>query len=128
MADPKYSTSVPMGKGITLASNGGFSPHVTKLTQQNFEPQMRRFIIRGDINDEVFVVPPHWHDQHDEIMKIWEGKLKVTLGSEVMICTPETGDIFIPRGVPHSLESLKGEPVVFTERTNPSVSPSQLSR
>lgn len=87
---------------------------------------MRRFIVRAEADDEILVVPPHWHDEHDEIMRVWKGKLKVTLGSEVMICTPESGDIFIPRGIPHSLESLKGLPLVFTERTDPSVSSTLL--
>ena len=68
-----------------------------------------------------FLCLTHWHEYHDEIMAVREGKLKVTLGSEVKVCTPETGDVFIPKGVPHSLESFKGVSCVFTESTNPKV-------
>ncbi|KAE9406506.1 hypothetical protein BT96DRAFT_875467 [Gymnopus androsaceus JB14] len=99
-----FSDSATIGKGITMF----------------FEDDLKRLVSREGADDEHFFVAPHWHEEHDEIMSILEGKLKITVGSEVRICTPETGDCFIPRRVPHSLEAFKFVPVVFTERTNPS--------
>ncbi|KAJ3728466.1 hypothetical protein C8R42DRAFT_716392 [Lentinula raphanica] len=84
-----------------------------------FEHQLRRIRIRGDADDEILNVPTHWHERHAEIITVIEGKLKVTLGGKVKICTPEDGGSFIPRGIPHALESLKGVPCVFTEETKP---------
>jgi len=98
-----YPDSISFGKGITLT----------------FEGHLRRVDVRADEDDDVFIVPSHWHQDHDEVMRVLEGKIKMTLGNQVTICTPETGDVFIPRGVPHSFESFKGVPCVATERTEP---------
>ncbi|KIK51400.1 hypothetical protein GYMLUDRAFT_50556 [Collybiopsis luxurians FD-317 M1] len=98
-----YTETVDVSRGITIT----------------FEPQLRIISISGNEEDEVFHGPIHWHESHDEIITVREGKLKVTLGSVIKTYTPETGDAFIPRGVPHALESFRGVPCVFTERTNP---------
>ncbi|KAJ3735013.1 hypothetical protein DFJ43DRAFT_66019 [Lentinula guzmanii] len=84
------------------------------------EPQLRIIKSRGGADDDIFQVPLHWHEDHDEIITVLEGKLKVTLGGETKVYTPESGEAFVPRGVPHALESFKGVPCVVTERTNPS--------
>ncbi|KAJ3930984.1 MAG: hypothetical protein NXY57DRAFT_941232 [Lentinula lateritia] len=84
-----------------------------------FEPQLRIIKIRGLPDDKILKVPIHWHENHDEIITVLEGKLKVILSGEIIICTPESGEALVPRGAPHSLESFKGVPCVFTERTNP---------
>ncbi|KAJ3736796.1 hypothetical protein DFJ43DRAFT_528556 [Lentinula guzmanii] len=88
-------------------------------TSLTFEPQLRIVRVRGGADDEILRVPTHWHENHDEIVAVLEGKLKVTIGGKVTLCTPESGEAFIPRGVPHSMESLKGVSCVVTERTNP---------
>ncbi|KIK51410.1 hypothetical protein GYMLUDRAFT_234117 [Collybiopsis luxurians FD-317 M1] len=98
-----YADSFDLAKGITLT----------------LEPQLRVVKVRGGEDDDIFVVPPHWHESHDELITVLEGKLKVTIGSEVKVCTPESGTAFVPRGISHSLEGYKGVPSVFTERTNP---------
>ncbi|KAJ4478496.1 hypothetical protein J3R30DRAFT_3429819 [Lentinula aciculospora] len=101
---PEYSDRFEIAKGATLI----------------LEPQLRILEIRGDIDDDLFQVPLHWHEDHDEIMTILSGKLKITLGKETKVYTPESGDVFVRRGIPHAVESLKGIPCVSTERTNPS--------
>ncbi|KAE9406515.1 hypothetical protein BT96DRAFT_915226 [Gymnopus androsaceus JB14] len=98
-----YPESISLGKGVTLT----------------FEGHIRRVDVRAAEDDDAFIVPSHWHQEHDEVLRVLEGKMKVTLGKQVLICTPETGDVFVPRRVPHSLESFKGVPCVVTERNEP---------
>lgn len=78
-------------------------------------------VVRGDPDDDEFFVPAHWHEDHNEIITVLEGRLQVTLGSEMKIYTPESGAAFIPRGIAHSLRAFKGERCVVTEETNPMV-------
>jgi len=99
-----YSDTMNVAKGVTMT----------------FEPHIRLIKINGDADDDDFLVPTHWHEDHDEIITVLEGKLQVTLGSEVKVCTPESGEAFVPRGILHSLKGFKGVRCVFTERTNPS--------
>ncbi|KIK51409.1 hypothetical protein GYMLUDRAFT_252105 [Collybiopsis luxurians FD-317 M1] len=75
-----YPDAVNVASGITMT----------------FEPQLRVVKISGKQEDDIFYVPTHWHEGHDEIIAVREGKLKVTLGSEV-----------------------KSVSCVFTESTNP---------
>ncbi|KAJ3721287.1 hypothetical protein C8R42DRAFT_84611 [Lentinula raphanica] len=107
---PEYSDSFEFLKGVTLV----------------LEPQLRIVKTRGGADDDIFKVPLHWHEDHDEIITVLEGRLKVTLGKETKVYTPESGEAFVPRGVPHALESFKGEPCVVTERTNPSFDNKEL--
>jgi len=85
---------------------------------------MRVQIIASQLNstadDIAFSVPPHWHDTHDEIHHVIKGRMEVTLGSETKIYTPEDGEIFIPRGVVHSIRAFK-EDAIIEERTQPMV-------
>ncbi|KAF5379639.1 hypothetical protein D9757_009183 [Collybiopsis confluens] len=99
-----YSDTVNLARGVTLT----------------FKPQERIARVIGAQDDDIFLVPLHWHENHDELITVLEGKIKVTLGQEVKICTPESGTVFIPRGTPHALESFKGIPAVVIESTNPS--------
>ncbi|KAJ3984494.1 hypothetical protein F5890DRAFT_1516510 [Lentinula detonsa] len=92
---------------------------VSNGTTMTFKLQTRLVKIRGGPDDEVLQVPTHWHEHHDEIITVLEGQLKVTIGGKIKMCTSEDGGSFIPRGVPHALESLKGVPCVFTEQTRP---------
>ncbi|KAJ3886498.1 hypothetical protein GG344DRAFT_57324 [Lentinula edodes] len=98
-----YPDSLELMEGVTMT----------------FEPQVRIVKIRGAPDDDIFRVPSHWHEDHDEIMTIYEGRLKITLGGQTKVYTPESGEVFLPRGVPHSIESFKGEACMASERTNP---------
>jgi len=85
---------------------------------------MRVQIIGSQLNstaDDIGSVPPHWHDTHDEIHRVVKGRVQATLGSETRIYTPEDGEIFVPRGVVHSLKMFQGEDVIFEEKTKPMV-------
>lgn len=79
-------------------------------------------VVKGDPDDDELFVAAHWHEDHDEVITVLEGRLQVTLGSEMKVYTPESGSAFIPRGIAHSLKGFKGERCVITEETNPTVS------
>ncbi|KAG5639763.1 hypothetical protein H0H81_000043 [Sphagnurus paluster] len=82
---------------------------------------MSKSEISGDPDAETLYVPPHWHDTHDEILRVVKGKLEITLGSVARVYTPEDGEVLIRKGVVHSLRSLKGVACTFYERTDPMV-------
>ena len=77
--------------------------------------------IEKDVEEE-FNVPAHWHERHDEIFHILEGRVEVRIGNEKRFYTPEDGEITIPRGVEHSLRVVKGEECILEEGTVPMVS------
>ena len=77
--------------------------------------------IEKDVEEE-FNVPAHWHERHDEIFHILEGRVEVRIGKEKRFYTPEDGEITIPRGVEHSLRVVKGEECILEEGTVPMVS------
>ncbi|KAF5345417.1 hypothetical protein D9757_013482 [Collybiopsis confluens] len=99
-----YSDTFELAKGVSLT----------------LKPQERVARAAGGEGDDILLVPMHWHENHDEVMTVLEGKVKITLGREVKICTPESGAVFIPRGTPHAVESFKGVPAVIVETTKPS--------
>ncbi|KAF9078403.1 hypothetical protein BDP27DRAFT_1459185 [Rhodocollybia butyracea] len=88
-----YPDTLTIFKGITMV----------RITMENI----------GRTDDDLLHVPSHWHENHDELIHVLEGQLEVKLGLVTKICTPETGEVFIPRGVPHSLLSLKGIPCKY---------------
>ncbi|KAF5392781.1 hypothetical protein D9757_001018 [Collybiopsis confluens] len=96
-----------------------------KGMRMTFENNIRRVEVGGQEGDDIFYVPTHWHENHDEMICVLEGQLEVTLGKGVIICTPAKGDVVVPRGVPHSLKGIKGVACVFTERTNPGEFPAK---
>lgn len=52
-------------------------------------------------NDPGTAIPPHVHENEDEIFRVLEGELEVDVAGEVTTLT--AGDMaFCPRGVPHS--------------------------
>ena len=65
----------------------------------------------------VFRDPPgqQWHDfmhRSDEYVLVAEGSLRIDVGDESATCEP--GDLVrIPRGVPHSLETLSAQGSVW---------------
>jgi quercetin dioxygenase-like cupin family protein len=50
--------------------------------------------------------PPHQHDDHESIVYLVRGKMKVTIDGEEFIAGP--GDVWFNKpGVPHNLEALE---------------------
>ncbi|CAN5329937.1 cupin domain-containing protein [soil metagenome] len=55
-------------------------------------------------------IPPHVHDNEDEIFRVIEGELEVTVGGDTTIL--KAGDTaFAPRGVPHTWRVVGNGPV-----------------
>lgn len=61
----------------------------------------------------------HWHKHHDEFMEVLSGRVSFTLDGKTIILKPGDDPIKIPRLHIHSFKFFKGEPSVFTERTDP---------
>ncbi len=56
-------------------------------------------------NDPGVMIPPHVHDNEDEVFHVLEGELEVTVGGETTVL--KAGDLaFGPRGVPHSWKTV----------------------
>ncbi len=54
-----------------------------------------------EYNDPGVTIPPHVHENEDEIFRVLEGELQVTVGNETTVL--KAGDMaFGPRGVPHT--------------------------
>ncbi|CAA7264306.1 unnamed protein product [Cyclocybe aegerita] len=66
-----------------------------------------------------FYVAPHWHPTHDEIFLVIKGRMQVTVGSTTRIFAPEDGEVCVPKGTVHSIQTFKGEHLIFEERTEP---------
>ncbi|KAK7460860.1 hypothetical protein VKT23_008791 [Stygiomarasmius scandens] len=106
MSNSSLPESVSVVKGVTM-------------TFLRNEPYISRVVISDAADTEQLFVPAHWHEKHDEIMRVVKGKLDIMLGSTWKTYTPEDGEVFIGRGVVHSLRSHKGVETVFQERTSP---------
>ncbi|KAF8893017.1 hypothetical protein BD779DRAFT_1468060 [Infundibulicybe gibba] len=98
--------TIPLGKGIAM----------TFLRNQSY---LTRVEIGGGPDDDVLVVPLHWHETHDEYIHILEGQLEITLGSHVKTYDHHDGPICIRKGVVHGLRSARGVRCVVEERTEP---------
>ncbi|KAF5384102.1 hypothetical protein D9615_003342 [Tricholomella constricta] len=83
------------------------------------EPYIVRNETSADPDADALYVPPHWHETHDEIIRVVKGKMEILLGSSLRVYTPEDGDVVIPKGVVHSLRTFKGIECIFYERTDP---------
>lgn len=47
------------------------------------------------------VIPPHMHENEDEVFQVMEGQVEMSIGDKTTILN--TGDlIFCPKGIPHS--------------------------
>ncbi|KAL0946217.1 hypothetical protein HGRIS_012476 [Hohenbuehelia grisea] len=85
--------------------------------------------------DADFSVPLHYHETHDEIFRVIEGRIEYTFGVsganlkgspnahlsskyEKKVFTPEDGEIVIPRGTIHGIRGI-GELCIFEEKTDP---------
>ena len=64
-------------------------------------------IIEQD-NEPGVGIPMHIHKNEDEVFKVLEGKVEMTIGGNTTIL--ETGDlVFCPRGIPHSWKIIGTE-------------------
>lgn len=69
-----------------------------KLTGKDTNNQ---FTLIEENNVPGTMIPPHVHDNEDEVFTVLEGQMEITVGDQTTILNP--GDIgFGPRGVPHS--------------------------
>jgi len=60
-----------------------------------------RFTLIEEVNPPGTMIPPHVHTNEDEVFKVLEGELEVTVGSKTIIL--KAGDLaFAPKNVPHS--------------------------
>ncbi|KJA17827.1 hypothetical protein HYPSUDRAFT_70451 [Hypholoma sublateritium FD-334 SS-4] len=88
----------------------------SSMTFLQDSPYLTRIHIAKDVPEEVSV-PPHWHELHDEVFHVVEGRLEVLVGTVKRFYVPEDGQILIPKGTLHSLRVVKGEECVFEEGT-----------
>lgn len=59
-----------------------------------------QFTLIEEVNPPGTMIPPHVHTKEDEIFKVLEGELEVTVGNETTIL--KAGDLaFAPKNVPH---------------------------
>ncbi len=59
------------------------------------------FTLIEEYNDPGVMIPPHVHEKEDEVFKVLEGEMELTVGDTTTIL--KAGDLaFGPRGVPHS--------------------------
>ncbi|KAG6907406.1 hypothetical protein DXG01_009018 [Tephrocybe rancida] len=107
---PEFPESLPLSKGSTMR------PQQTFLRN---EPYMVLSHFSGHTDADTLYVPPHWHETHDEIIRVVEGKMEIRLGSNVREYTQEDGEVVISKGVVHSLRTFKGVECTFYERTEP---------
>lgn len=69
-----------------------------KLTGQDTNGQ---FTLIEQFNDPGIGIPPHVHENEDEVFQVLSGEVEMTVGEESV--TLMAGDlIFCPRGIPHS--------------------------
>ncbi|KAF9559803.1 hypothetical protein CPC08DRAFT_708554 [Agrocybe pediades] len=64
-------------------------------------------------------VPPHWHEEHDELFRVLQGRLRVMIGDKTRDYVPSDGEIRIPKGMVHSISAFHNEETIFEERTDP---------
>ena len=73
---------------------------VIKLTAKDTKGQ---FLLIEQNNDPGSGIPPHVHQNEDEVFHVLSGKIDMTIGEEMT--TLNSGDlIFCPRGIPHSFK------------------------
>lgn len=59
------------------------------------------FTLIEEHNDPGVAIPPHIHENEDEVFKVVEGEMELTVGGKTTLL--KAGDLaFGPRGVPHS--------------------------
>ncbi|RDY59497.1 quercetin 2,3-dioxygenase [Flagellimonas nanhaiensis] len=69
-----------------------------KLTSKDTDGQ---FTLIEETNPPGMMIPPHVHTNEDEVFKVLEGELEITVGEKTTIL--QAGDLaFAPRNIPHS--------------------------
>ena len=69
-----------------------------KLTGKDTNGQ---FTLIEEFNEPGTGIPPHVHENEDEIFKVLEGQMELTVGNETTVL--KAGDLALgPRGIPHS--------------------------
>lgn len=60
-----------------------------------------QFVLIEEENEPGIAIPMHVHDNEDEVFKVLEGQMELTVGDKTTILNP--GDLaFGPRGIPHT--------------------------
>jgi len=92
-ADPKI-VRAQEGKKVNVIGD----QQTFKLTGEDTDGQ---FTLIEEVNPPGTMIPPHVHTKEDEVFKVLEGELEVTVGDKTMVL--KAGDLaFAPRNVPHS--------------------------
>ncbi|MGX1928753.1 cupin domain-containing protein [Flagellimonas sp. 2504JD4-2] len=67
-----------------------------------------QFTLIEQNNEPGFGIPPHVHENEDEVFQVLSGQLEMTIGDKMT--TLGAGDIiFCPRGIPHSFKVIGNE-------------------
>ena len=62
-----------------------------------------QFTLIEQYNEPGFGIPPHVHENEDEVFQVLSGQLEITVGGKTSTLT--AGDIaFCPRGIPHGFK------------------------
>lgn len=68
-----------------------------------------QFTLIEEVNPPGTMIPPHVHTKEDEIFKVLEGELEVTVGDSTTIL--KAGDLaFAPKKIPHSWKVVGDKP------------------
>ena len=73
----------------------------------------------GQPGSYLLSVPTHWHEFHDEYMKVLRGRMEFTLDGVKTIVSADDDELEIIRGVVHGFSVIEGVEVLFRERTRP---------
>ncbi|MDC6365475.1 MULTISPECIES: quercetin 2,3-dioxygenase [Flavobacteriaceae] len=99
----KNNTTTPLNPKVVRSDEGKKvnvigDQQTFKLTSADTNGQ---FTLIEEVNPPGIMIPPHVHTKEDEIFKVLEGELEVTVGDKTTIL--KAGDLaFAPRNVPHS--------------------------
>lgn len=67
------------------------------------------FTVIEESNDPGMMIPPHVHDNEDEVFRVLEGSMAYTIAGETQVLGP--GDTaFGPKGIPHSWKNVGDGP------------------
>lgn len=74
----------------------------------------------GKEDSDLLNVLEHWHQNHDEIMEVLEGRMKFLIDGNSVIVSAGDPPLIIPKGHVHGFMAFKGERVTIKESTRPS--------
>ena len=108
---------ITLGKGCQMRI---FKSHSSSTETDDTPDQWVETSYNGDPSSWLLSVPPHWHEFHDEYMKVLSGKMEFTLEGKTIVLSETDDELCIERGKVHGFTAIKGVKVVFRERTAPS--------